>query len=219
MFKNKGLIVVILLFVVIASGIYWMMKRPQDNLFTVMDVPEFEMTNQNGELINNQDMLGKVYVVEFFFTSCPTICPIMSMNLREIEDEINHPDFGIVSITIDPKRDTPERLLEYSNQIGVKSPNWHHLTADRTYIQNLSKQFNIYVEDIADATGLDHSGNFALVDKNGKIRSRYGKNNLPILYYSGLNYQDAEGKIESLTGKFHPEVEMLKQDIRLLLTQ
>jgi len=185
-----------------------------------MKVPEFSMTNQHQQTISNRDMLGKVYVVEFFFTSCPTICPVMNQNLRSIEDEINHPNLGFISITIDPKRDTPERLLEHAKQIGVKSPNWHFLTADRSTIEQLSEQFNIYVgKDETTAEGLDHSGKLALVDQQGNIRSRFGKNGVPILFYSGLNYKDADGKEPALGGKYHPEIEFLKEDIKKLLNE
>ncbi|WP_395093281.1 SCO family protein [Vaginella massiliensis] len=206
-------------FLVFSIAVVWYKFSKKDELFTVMEVPEFSLTDQNGKTITRNSMLGKVYVVEFFFTSCPTICPVMSMNLRSIEDEIQHPDFGILSITIDPKRDTPQRLAEYARKIGVKSKNWHHLTGDRADIQTLSKEFNIYVEDVSQATGLDHSGKFALVDKNGKIRSRYLPNGLPMLYYSGLNYLDPEGKKPSLQGEYHPEVELLIEDIRKLLNE
>jgi protein SCO1/2 len=66
----------------------------------------FQLTDQNNKKITNKDMLGKVYLVEFFFSKCPTICPVMNTNMRAIEDEINNPDFGIISISIDPENDT-----------------------------------------------------------------------------------------------------------------
>lgn len=189
-------------------------------LFTVMRVPNFELTNQDNQKISNQDMLGKVYLVEFFFTNCPTICPVMKSNIMEIEKEINHPDFGVISITIDPKRDTPETLKTQKDRLRIQNPNWHFLTGDRDYIYNLSKEFNIYIgKDYSSAEGLNHSGKLALVDKNGMIRSRYDEKGMPILYYSGLNYSDPEGKIESLGGEFHPEVNDLKEDIMLLLQE
>ncbi len=217
---NKKLIYFIAAFGVFAAFILWFKSSQKGKLYEVMPVPKFSMTDQNNQIIDQNKMLGKVYVVEFFFTSCPTICPVMNKNLRDLEDSINNENFGIISITIDPKRDTPERLAKHAQQIGVKSPNWHFLTADRSYIQELSKQFNIYVgEDQTNAEDLNHSGKFALVDKNGKIRSRYGANNVPMLYYSGLNYLDKEGKQASLSGTFHPEMNMLKEDILKLLQE
>jgi protein SCO1/2 len=217
---NKQLIAVVVIIIGVIGSVFWLKNKPKNDLYTVMKVPSFSMTNQNNVTITDRDMLGKVYVVEFFFTSCPTICPIMSQNLRAVEDEINNNNLGFISITIDPKRDTPERLLEYANKIGVKTPNWHHLTSDRESIEKLADQFNIYVgKDETTAEGLNHSGKLALVDKEGNIRSRYDKTGVPILFYSGLNYKDPEGKEPSLNGKYHPEIELLKEDIKKLLAE
>lgn len=218
---NKQLIGVLTIVVLVLGFFFWNKSKTDDNgLIKVMDVPTFEMTNQYGEKFSNRDMLGKVYLVEFFFTSCPTICPVMKQNLRIIEDSIHHPDFGIVSITIDPKRDTPERLLQHYKQIQAKSPHWYMLTAERDYIQDVSKKFNIYLGDEKDETqSLDHSGQFALVDKQGKIRSRTNGHGIPKLYYSGLNYIDAEGSKPSLSGTYHPDVLMVIEDIKKLLEE
>jgi len=217
----KKQIIVGLVLLIAAAGIFFLYKAlDKDKLFTAMDVPAFELTNQEKKMIRNEDMLGKVYVVEFFFTNCPTICPVMNQNLKEVEKVINSPEFGIISITIDPKRDTPETLKEHAEKLGISNPNWHFLTGNREYIYQLSKKFNIYVgEDESTAEGLNHSGKIALIDKNGKIRSRYDERGFPILYYSGLNYSDVEGKKESLGGTFHPQINWLKEDIKKLLNE
>ncbi|RLZ12286.1 SCO family protein [Faecalibacter macacae] len=217
---NKQLIGVIAIIALVIGFIFWNKSKSESDLVKIMDVPSFEMTNQYGEKFTERDMLGKVYLVEFFFTSCPTICPVMKQNLRIIEDSINDPQFGIVSITIDPKRDTPERLLQHYKQIQAKSPNWYMLTAERDYIQEVSKKFNIYLGDAKDdAKSLDHSGQFALVDKQGKIRSRVNGHGIPKLYYSGLNYTDAAGVNPSLNGTYHPDVTMVIEDIKKLLEE
>lgn len=217
---KKQLLTGMALTVLIAGAVLAYRQLNRDRLFTVMKVPDFELTNQHEKIITSQNMLGKVYVVEFFFTNCPTICPVMNQNLKEVEQAINHPDFGVVSITIDPKRDTPEVLKLHKNQLKINNLNWHFLTGNRDYIYELSKKFNIYVgEDESSAEGLNHSGKFALVDKQGNIRSRFDKRGLPILYYSGLNYKDEKGKNQSLAGIFHPQVEWLKEDIRKLLEE
>lgn len=207
-----AIIAIIFLGVGIASGYF------RNNLYTVMKVPDFELTDQNNKKITNKDMLGKVYVVEFFYSRCPTICPVMNSNMRAIEDKVNSPDFGIISISIDPDNDTPEILKQHAKSVGAKSPNWHFLTGDRTYIGNLADQFNIYVGDEEDeGESLNHSGMIALVDKEGNVRCRYNKDNMPILYYSGLNYEDPEGKTPQLTGKYHLDREILIEDIKKLL--
>lgn len=217
---NKQLIGVITIVALVIGFFYWNKSKSGNDLIKVMAVPKFEMTNQYNEKISNRDMLGKVYLVEFFFTSCPTICPVMKQNLRLIEDKINNPKFGIISITIDPKRDTPERLLSHYKQIQAKSPNWYMLTEDRDYIQSISEKFNIYIGDAKDeGKSLDHSGQFALVDKEGRIRSRVNGHGIPKLYYSGLNYTDSAGTKPSLNGTFHPDVEMAIEDIQKLLNE
>ncbi|MBB4806555.1 protein SCO1/2 [Chryseobacterium defluvii] len=225
MSKNKKtantklkIMIPVVVFGLIFLGIGIGMRYFKKSLYTVMKIPDFELTDQNNKKITNKDMLGKVYLVEFFFSQCPTICPVMNTNMKAIEKEINDNDFGIISISIDPQNDTPEILRRHAARIGVKSSNWHFLTGDRTYIGNLADNFNIYVGDEEDeGESLNHSGMIALVDKDGNIRCRYNKDNTPILYYSGLNYEDPEGKIPKLTGKYHPDRETLIEDIRKLL--
>ncbi|MDR2235945.1 MAG: SCO family protein [Chryseobacterium sp.] len=215
--KTKVIIpiaVMALLFIGIGVGMGYFKK----NLYTVMKVPDFELTDQNSKNITNKDMLGKVYLVEFFFSKCPTICPVMNRNMRAIEDEVNSPEFGIISISIDPDNDTPEALKQHARMVGAKSPNWHFLTGNRDYIGQLADQFNIYVGDKEDESeSLNHSGMIALVDQEGNIRCRYNKDNMPILYYSGLNYEDPEGKTPRLNGQYHPDREILIEDIKKLL--
>ncbi|WP_409449804.1 SCO family protein [Chryseobacterium sp.] len=215
--KSKIIIPIVIL-AVLFFGIGFGMSYFKNNLFTVMKVPDFNLTDQNNKKITNKDMLGKVYLVEFFFSKCPTICPVMNTNMRFIEDEINDPDFGIISISIDPENDTPELLKQHAKKIGAKSPNWHFLTGNRDYIGNLADQFDIYVGDKEDESeNLNHSGMIALVDQEGNIRCRFDQNNKPILYYSGLNYEDKEGTNPKLNGKFHPDREYLIEDIKKLL--
>ncbi|QIG89148.1 SCO family protein [Chryseobacterium sp. POL2] len=204
--------------VLIAALIFGVKSYMNASLFTVMKVPEFSLKDQNNQTITDKEMLGKVYLVEFFFSKCPTICPVMNSNMRYIEDQINDPNFGIISISIDPENDTPETLKNHARKIGAKSPNWHFLTGDRTYIGEIAKKFDIYVGDQKDkAESLNHSGEIALVDKDGNIRCRFGKDGMPILYYSGLNYEDEAGTKASLVGKYHPDREILIEDIKKLL--
>lgn len=112
---------------------------------TVGKAPNFSFTDQNGQIITNEDYKGKVYVLEFFFATCPSICPVMNKNMVKIQNEfITQKDFGLVSITINPENDTPEVLKNYAEKYGVTSPNWHFLTGDRTEIFKLANEgFNI----------------------------------------------------------------------------
>lgn len=173
-------------------------------------VPEFLLTNQDNLPISNEDFLGKVYVVEFFFTSCPSICPIMNKNMKILESKYGtRDDFGIVSITIDPEKDTPMELKKYAEIYEVFSPNWHFLTGDRSYIYELANAgFNIFAEiNPAVAGGFEHQGYFALVDQKGYLRSRRDDYGNPIVYYLGIDNDDVEVQ----------DIALLEQDIQILL--
>ena len=176
-------------------------------------VANFLFLNQDSLYVSNEDYNGKVFVAEFFFTRCPSICIEMNKNMK-ILDELygDRDDFGIASFTIDPKNDTPTTLKKYSELIEVKSKNWHFLTGDKEDIYELSnKGFNIF-SSINEAVegGFEHQGFFALIDQNGYIRSRVNEYGTPIVYYSGITNEN-----ENVQG-----IEMIKEDIdKLLKTQ
>lgn len=177
------------------------------NLETVGEVPNFELTDQNNKKISNKDYEGKVFVVEFFFSSCGTICPKMNANMLDIQNKFfGNPNFGIASISIDPENDTPEILKAHAESLGVKSANWHFLTGDENYIMDLSyKGFNLYAgRNPKIAGGFEHSGLFALIDKKGNIRCRKDNYNNPIIYYDGLDKQG---------------IKAIMQDINILLQE
>lgn len=179
----------------------------EGNLKKIGPAPKFELTDQNGTKISNKDYVGKVYVLEFFFSTCPSICPIMNKNMVSIQNEFSkESDFGIASISINPENDTPEVLKTHAAKIGATAANWHFLTGNKDYIFNLAnKGFNLYVGENNKALGnFEHSGLFALIDKNGIIRCRYDKQGNPILYYDGLE---------------KPGVDAIKEDIKVLLKE
>ena len=109
-------------------------------------VPDFKFINQNEKLVSNKDYLGKVYIVEFFFTTCTTICPIMNTNLVHIQNSFTaFPDFGIASFSINPEYDTSEVLRLYAQDNGITNPNWNLMTGDRNEIYKLANDgFNLY---------------------------------------------------------------------------
>jgi protein SCO1/2 len=169
--------------------------------------PKFKLTDQNNKSISNANFVGKVYVLEFFFSKCPSICPKMNKNMIDIQNKFfGNPNFGIASITIDPEYDSPEMLKSHAQELGVKSANWHFLTGDKKYIYEIAnKGFNIYVGENSKASGgFEHSGLFALIDKNGNIRCRKDDYGNPILFYDGL---EIEG------------VKAIQQDIAILLRE
>lgn len=179
-------------------------------------VPDFEFTNQNNKIISNEDYLGKVYVVEFFFATCPTICPIMNENLLEVQDEFyGNINFGIASFTINPEHDTPEVLKEHAEELGVKLPHWNFLTGDQDEIYELANNgFNIYAREDENAEGgFEHSGFFALIDQEGYIRSRKDEAGNPIIFYQGSVPRD------EAAGESHEtqQIDILIEDIKILL--
>jgi protein SCO1 len=182
-------------------------ETSEDLLMKIGPAPKFSLTNQYNQTISNNAYKGKVYLVEFFFSTCPTICPIMNQNMIKIQNhfEVN-PDFGIVSITINPENDTPEVLKAHAEHLGVKNPNWNFLSGDKTYIFDLAnKGFNIFAGQNKDVDGgFEHSGLFALIDKKGNIRSRKDDFGNPIVYYDGLE---------------EAGVLALQQDIKVLLEE
>jgi len=229
MFKNKSYIGIS--FIVLIFGIYAVPKivdrikngevvkgdrldnvgvktsKSDAKLITIGPAPKFELTNQDNTKISNETYKGKVYVLEFFFTTCPSICPKMNLSMLEIENTFfGNPNFGIVSITIDPAHDTPKVLKDHAKLLGVKSSNWNFLTGEKKTIMDLSnKGFNLYAgENDKVSGGFEHSGLFALIDKNGNIRCRKDEFGNPILYYDGL---DKKG------------VRDIQEDIKILLEE
>ncbi|SDB57826.1 protein SCO1/2 [Flavobacteriaceae bacterium MAR_2010_188] len=181
-------------------------------------VPEFSFVNQDGDTISNKDYLGKVYVAEFFFTTCPSICPKMNRNLVQIQNTFDDfENFGVASFTITPSIDTPEVLKQYAKNYGITNPNWHLMTGDKDKIYDLANQgFNIYVgENLEVEGGFEHSGNFALIDKEGFIRSRSDNYGNPMIFYRGVlgeNEQPEDDEAEQ-------EISILKEDIAKLLEE
>ena len=178
--------------------------------------PHFEFVNQDGDTISNEDYKGKVYVVEFFFTTCPTICPVMNKNLVEIQNTFKgKDDFGIASFSIDPSHDTPEVLAEYAETYGITDPDWNLMTGDREKIYALANQgFGLYAgEDANAAGGFAHQGMFALVDKEGYIRSRKDQFGNPLIYYRG----SVERNKSVAQGEEEPQIDILIEDINNLL--
>ena len=206
-----GISLVILLF-----GIYTVPKVvgyfSKPDLATFSKVPPFEFTNQKGKTVANETYKGKVYVVEFFFTTCPTICPIMNSKMVTIQNEFfGNPNFGIASISINPTYDTPEILKEYAEEYEVSSPNWHMLTGKpQEEVYKLANDgFKLYAGTAGEEVGgFEHSGLFALIDKEGNIRSRYDENGNPIMYYRAIP-----------EGDFPDQISELKKDIKLLLNE
>ncbi len=181
-------------------------------------VPHFSFLNQDSVLISNKDYLGKVYVVDFFFTTCPTICPVMSSNLEELQATFkDEGEFGIASFTINPRYDKPSVLKDYAKKYNASNTKWNFLTGNQEEIYDLARTgFYILANEANDAPGgFEHSGMFALVDKQGFIRSRTDNYGNPIIYYRGTITEkqgvNKKGEAQQIT--------VLKEDIKKLLAE
>lgn len=149
-----------------------------DNKDTVYhQIADFAFVNQVGDTISNEDVAGKIYVADFFFTSCPTICPIMKKEmLRVYEKYQDQPNFKILSHSIDPTHDTQEVLKDYAEKLGVQDAStWNFLTGDQEKIFEIGQTsyLTTAMADQQEPGGFLHSGAFLLVDGNGRIRGVY----------------------------------------------
>lgn len=198
-------------FIVLIFGIYAIpkivakFKTPEMPI--IGKAPSFSFTNQDGKSIDNSYYDDKVYVAEFFFTTCPTICPIMNENMVKIQNEFyGNLNFGIASFSINPEYDTPEILKAYAKDHQATLKTWQFLTGDKAEIYKVANQgFALYAgENAAAEGGFEHSGMFALIDKQGNIRSRIDEQGNPIGFYDGLD---------------PVVIQRLKEDIKVLLKE
>tara|TARA_B110000285_G_scaffold235068_1_gene314530 strand:- start:7814 stop:9010 length:1197 start_codon:yes stop_codon:yes gene_type:complete len=141
-------------------------------------IPEWSFENQNSKTITSEKLNGKVKLVDFFFTSCPTICPQMTINMRKIQSAIRKnclSDIELLSFTVDPLKDTSEKLLEYANSYNIDSTNWNILTGDQSNIYDLGVNGFLVPnqEDALAPGGFLHSEKLILIDQFNRIRGYY----------------------------------------------
>lgn len=155
-------------------------------------VPSFEMVNQMGRKVNLSEIEGKVAVVNFFFTSCPTICPQMMRNMQTVQElYLNDDAVAMLSFTVDPKRDDPARLRTYADAYHIQDRRWNLLTGDKREIYNLARNGFYLTASQGDGGDYDfiHSENLVLVDPQGRIRG----------YYDGTDEAAVEQLINDIT--------------------
>lgn len=139
-------------------------------------IPDYKLVNQDSNWVTPETFEGKVYVADFFFTSCPTICPTMKKEmLRVYEAYKDHDEVGIISHTIDPEYDTVALLKDFAEKLDVEAPKWNFVTGEKEDIYELGQKGYMVtaMEDENEAGGYLHSGAFVLVDKERKIRGVY----------------------------------------------
>ncbi|EOR93686.1 SCO1/SenC family electron transport protein [Arcticibacter svalbardensis MN12-7] len=139
-------------------------------------IPSFRFINQDGKVVTGKDFKGKIYVADFFFTSCPSICPVMHRNMLKLYDKYKGNDqVKIASHTIDYKTDTPEKLKAYATKLGVEGTQWEFLRGSRDSVYTLAeKSYLVAVNEDKNAPGgFVHQGWFILVDGKGRLRGAY----------------------------------------------
>jgi protein SCO1/2 len=149
-----------------------------DNQDTVYhSIADFAFVNQIGDTIRKEDMAGKIYVADFFFTTCPTICPVMKKEMLRVYEQFKgEPNFRILSHSIDPTHDTQAVLKDYAEKLGVPdAATWNFLTGDQEKIFEIGQTsyMTTTMADDMEPGGFLHSGAFLLVDQQGRIRGVY----------------------------------------------
>ena len=139
-------------------------------------IADFELINQNGKTVTQENFNGKIYVADFFFTTCPTICISMTDNLLKVQKEIqNNPNILLISHSVTPKIDSVTQLKKYAIEKGVNDKKWHLVTGDKKEIYKLARKSYLAVKDEGDGGPFDmiHTENFILVDPDKRIRGFY----------------------------------------------
>jgi protein SCO1/2 len=139
-------------------------------------IAPFRFTDQDNAAVTNATFADKIYVADFFFTTCQTICPIMKTQMLRLYGDIQDmPDVLLLSHTIDPEYDTVALLHEYAKRLGVKSSKWHFVTGVRDSIYKIAQTsyFATAMQDKTEPDGFIHSGAFLLIDKHRRIRGKY----------------------------------------------
>ena len=143
---------------------------------TYRTIPAFLLRNQDSTIVTDKDFNDKIYVADFFFTSCPTICPVMHRNLLKVYQKFKgNPNVKIASHTIDVKYDTPSRMKKYATKLGISGAQWEFLWGSRDEIYALAERNYIVAaqEDSRAPGGFVHQGYLILVDKQKRIRGAY----------------------------------------------
>ena len=172
---------------------YFIQESKQQNTLPIIGkVPQFDLIDSQNRNISKSDLIEKVWVADFIFTTCDMACPVMTGNMNLIHQEFRANDaVRVVSISVYPEYDTPEVLTQYASQYGANTNRWHFLTGPEESIKNMIKD-GFKIGDYEDI--IFHSEKFALVDKKGNIRG----------YYNGMDTE---------------EMDKLKKDVKSLLSE
>lgn len=138
-------------------------------------IPDFSFINQNNMPITQDDYKNQIYVANFIFTSCPTICPTMTMNMRYIQEKLSiYPNIKFLSHTVNPEYDSPEKLKQYAQKMRIDEHNFNFVTGEKDEIYKIAESYFVNVaKDSLAPGGFLHSEYLVLIDKEGRVRSGY----------------------------------------------
>ena len=194
---------VLILILIVPSIIYFYVTKGSNNFIHLEIIGEqdhnintFSFINQDNEVVTNDSLEGNIYVANFFFTSCPTICPIMTKNMAYLQDELSqYNNIRFLSHTVDPTNDTPEKLRYYiekemkAKNVNIDLSNWDFLTGKKTDLYDIARLYLLAspnADELAPG-GFIHSEYFVLIDKEGRIRSGIDRNKNIRGAYDGTN--------------------------------
>jgi protein SCO1 len=180
---NKRFLGYVAFFAVLAVGFYFVMTKlipgyGDVKLPVQSTVRPFAFTNQDGLLVSEKDVHGKVYLAEFFFTTCQSICPIMNTNMKKVYEKFkDEPNFVILSHTCDPATDSVARIKQYADSMNVDTKKWWFLTGRKDSLYTAARMSYLLDDPQNNGGNIDeqflHTQFFALVDKNGNVRKIY----------------------------------------------
>lgn len=170
-------------FIVLAAGFYFVLTKLIPDFGKKKSPPisyvrPFAFTNQDGKIITEKSMSGKVYVAEYFFTTCKTICPLMNRNMKLVYDALkDEPDFFILSHTSMPETDSVSQLKKYADSMGIRTDKWMFLTGRKDSLYTTARISYTIDNPANNLKSIDddfiHTQFFALVDRNGDVRKIY----------------------------------------------
>lgn len=184
-FDKSTLIWVVLgvIIIAIAAVNLWSVFGTKPEVVTeavTISVPDFSLTNQQGEPLGLADMAGKIWIADFIFTNCPTICPAMTQEMARLQSEFVADPVYFVSFSVDPERDTAEVLTRYAKAYGADDRRWHFLTGDKAHIYQLAEQgFSLAAGH--KGSEILHSPRFVLVKADGNIHDYYDSRSKPAM--------------------------------------
>jgi protein SCO1/2 len=194
-------ITLLFLLLVLPAIMYFYLTRGYNNFIKLeiigeadYSIDDFSFINQDSVTITRDSLLGSIYVANFFFTSCPTICPTMTRNMSYLQDKLSvYPNIRFLSHTVDPYNDTPEELSNYvrlmqQKNVSIDLTNWDFVTGEKDKLYESAANYfvNASVDSLAPG-GFLHSEYFILIDKQGRVRSGIDINGNVVGAYDGTN--------------------------------